>query len=160
MRSNIFTLSAEMPREAVVAALRFDPTKSLQRLFPVLDGSTQVTGVVTRGDLEQLLAKTTDNAQLDLKQIVRSTPTVAHPDEPLRYVVHRMAATGLTRFPVVARGDDRKLLGIIALDDLLKARSLNLEAERRRERVLTLSSFAFPFAFGKEVPEPESTDEP
>lgn len=160
MRSNIFTLASEMPREAVVSALRFDPKKSVQRLFPVLDGSTQLSGVVTRGDLEQLLAKTTDNTQLDLKQIVRSTPTVAHPDEPLRYVVHRMAATGLTRFPVVTRGDDRKLLGIIALDDLLKARSLNLEAERRRERVLNFGFLAFPFAFGKEEPEPETPDEP
>ncbi|MGH7651365.1 MAG: chloride channel protein [Gemmatimonadaceae bacterium] len=160
MRSNIFSLAEEMPREEVVTALRFDPTKSVQRLFPVLDGSTQLTGVVTRGDLEQLLAKTTDGAQIDLKQILRSAPTVAHPDEPLRYVVHRMAATGLTRFPVVTRGDDRKLLGIIALDDLLKARSLNLEAERRRERVLSFGFFAFPFAFGKEEPEPETPDEP
>jgi CBS domain-containing protein len=159
MRSNIFTLASEMPREAVVGALRFDSKKSVQRLFPVLDGSTQLAGVVTRGDLEQLLARTTDNTPLDLKQIVRPTPTVAHPDEPLRYVVHRMAATGLTRFPVVTRGDDRKLLGIIALDDLLKARSLNLEAERRRERVLNFGFLAFPFAFGKEEPEPETPDE-
>ena len=29
---------------------------------------------------------------------------VAYPDEPLRVIVHRMAETGLTRFPVVDRG--------------------------------------------------------
>jgi CBS domain-containing protein len=46
-----------------------------------------------------------------------------------------MAETGLTRFPVVAR-DERRLIGMIALTDLLKARNLNLDAERRRERVL------------------------
>jgi CIC family chloride channel protein len=115
-----------------------------------------LTGVVTRADLEQFVAKQTNNGQLDLTPIVRAAPTLAHPDEPLRYVVHRMAATGITRFPVVTRGDDRKLLGVIALDDLLKARSLNLEAERRRERVLRMS-FAFPFAFGKA--EPEEIDE-
>jgi CBS domain-containing protein len=44
--------------------------------------------------------------------------------------------TGLTRFPVVERTDRRKLVGIIALTDLLKARARNLEAEHRRERVL------------------------
>ena len=38
------------------------------------------------------------------------------------------------------------MIRIIALDDLLKARALNLEAERRRERVLR-PRFAFPFAF-------------
>jgi len=32
----------------------------------------------------------------------------------------------------------RKLLGMIGLPDLLRARALNLDAERRRERVLPL----------------------
>jgi CBS domain-containing protein len=57
-----------------------------------------------------------------------------------------MADSGLTRFPVVERGPERKLVGMIALDDLLKARVLNLEAERRRETVLRVR---FPFAFGR-----------
>jgi CIC family chloride channel protein len=37
---------------------------------------------------------------------------------------------------VVDRGDERKLLGIIGLRDLLSARTRNLEEERNRERVL------------------------
>jgi chloride channel protein, CIC family len=156
MRSNIASLRVTGSRETLVDALRADPTKPLQRLFPVVDDSTHLTGVVTRADLEQLVAKQVNDGEVDLTPIVRAAPTLAHPDEPLRYVVHRMAATGITRFPVVTRGDDRKLLGVIALDDLLKARSLNLEAERRRERVLRMS-FAFPFAFGKA--EPEELDE-
>jgi len=158
MRSNIFTLRPRVPRDRIVDALRADPAKALQRLFPVVDDSTRLTGVVTRADLEQLVARHPNGGEVDLTGIVRAAPTLAHPDEPLRYVVHRMAATGLTRFPVVTRGDDRKLLGIIALDDLLKARSLNLEAERRRERVLKMN-FAFPFAFGREEPEPDDSDE-
>jgi chloride channel protein, CIC family len=158
MRANIFTLQPTARRETVVAALRADQTKSLQRLFPVVDDSKQLTGVITRADLEQLIAAPGNDGEIDLKPILRATPTVAHPDEPLRYVVHRMAATGLTRFPVITRGDERKLVGIIALDDLLKARSLNLEAERRRERVLRMS-FAFPFAFGKEELEPDDPDD-
>ena len=44
---------------------------------------------------------------------VANDPVVAYPDEPLRVVVYRMAETGLTRFPVVDRGDKRKLLGMI-----------------------------------------------
>ena len=158
MRSNIFTLSPTPRRDNVVDALRADPTKTLQRLFPIVDDSSRLTGVATRADLEQLVAKSANGAEMDITPVVRAAPTVAHPDEPLRFVVHRMAATGLTRFPVVTRGDDRKLVGIIALDDLLKARSLNLEAERRRERVLRMS-FAFPFAFGREEPEPEDSQE-
>jgi chloride channel protein, CIC family len=61
-------------------------------------------------------------------------PIVAYDDEPLRMVVYRMAETGFTRLPVVRR--DGRLLGVIALTDLLVARTRILEAERRRERVL------------------------
>jgi CBS-domain-containing membrane protein len=62
----------------------------------------------------------------------------AFPDEPLRAVAYRMAETGLTRLLVVERDDPRRLVGVISLSDLLKARLRNLEGERRRERVLTL----------------------
>jgi CIC family chloride channel protein len=44
----------------------------------------------------------------------------------------------LTRFPVVDRGDERKLMGVIGLRDLLSARTRNLSEERDRERVLRL----------------------
>jgi CBS domain containing-hemolysin-like protein len=56
----------------------------------------------------------------------------------LRVVVFRMAETGLTRFPVVERDDPRHLLGMVSLNDLLRARERNLEEERHRERVLRL----------------------
>ena len=42
--------------------------------------------------------------------------------------------------PVVER-NTRKFLGLVALDDLLKARARHLEEERRREQVLTLRFF-------------------
>jgi chloride channel protein, CIC family len=49
-----------------------------------------------------------------------------------------MAETGLTRMPVVGRSDPLKMLGLISLTDLLRARTRDLEEERRRERVLRL----------------------
>jgi len=129
------TISADLLSEA----LRVDPKKGPQRLFPVVDATQKVVGVVTRVDLQRIVDAGPDNCVAQFPDIVRSTPTTAYPDEPLRVVVHRMAHTGLTRFPVVARTPGRELLGLIALDDLLRARSLNLEAERRRERVLRFS---------------------
>src|SRR5437868_2297409 len=62
-------------------------------------------------------------------------PVVAYEDEPLRVIVFRMAETGLTRVPVIARRDGT-LVGMLALTDLLIARARLLEAEQRRERVL------------------------
>jgi len=69
---------------------------------------------------------------------LHTTPVVAYADEPLRAVVYRMAETGHTRLPVVDRANPQKLLGMISLNDLLKARVHNLEEERHRERVLRL----------------------
>jgi CBS domain-containing protein len=53
-----------------------------------------------------------------------------------------MAEKGLTRMPVVDRAT-RKFLGLVSLDDLLKARGRHLEEERRRDRPLKLR-FLFP----------------
>jgi chloride channel protein, CIC family len=134
MRPDIVALPADARLETVRRSLRVDPSKGPQRLYPIVDDSLGVIGVVTRMDLQQHVDAEREDTRLEA--IVRTKPVVAHPDEPLRVIVHRMAETGLTRFPVVERGPQRKLLGMIALDDLLKARAHNLDAERRRERVL------------------------
>jgi CIC family chloride channel protein len=146
MRPNIVALPANAPYPLQVESLRVDPTKGPQRLFPIVDDARRLLGVVTRVDLQRIVDLGPAAAGAQFSTIIRATPAVAHPDEPLRVVVHRMAHTGLTRFPIVERSDGRELLGLIALDDLLQARTLNLEAERRRERVLKMR-FAFPFSF-------------
>jgi CIC family chloride channel protein len=110
----------------------------VQHLFPVLDEG-RLVGVITRRDLRHAfeLAKTEGRGQR-LHELLRPEPVVAYADEPLRVVVNRMAETGLTRFPVVERTEPYTLLGTISLNDLLHARVLNLEGERRRERILQL----------------------
>jgi CIC family chloride channel protein len=144
MSPNVVTLPPTAASALLVESLRVDPAKGPQRLFPIVDESQRVVGVVTRVDLQRLVDDGASTAGEKFPTIIRSTPTFAYPDEPLRVVVHRMAHTGLTRFPVVALGTGHELLGLIALEDLLRARYLNLDAERRRERVLNL-----PFGFGR-----------
>ena len=63
---------------------------------------------------------------------------MAYADEPLRVIVFRMAERGVTRVPVLARGAERKLLGMLSLDDLLHARTRVLTEERDRERVIRI----------------------
>jgi CBS domain-containing protein len=82
---------------------------------------------------ELLASSNHDGAKL--ADFAQPDPVVAHPDEPLRVVVYRMAETGLTRLPVVERGS-HELAGMISLEDLLGARARNLTEERTRERVL------------------------
>jgi CIC family chloride channel protein len=83
---------------------------------------------------------------MHIGDVAQSMAIVAYPDEPLRAVVHRMASTGLTRFPVVERNSARRLVGIISLSDLLAGRTRTLDAEHRRERVFSLRLGARRFA--------------
>src|SRR5262249_11198095 len=69
---------------------------------------------------------------------VAAAPVTGYPEAPLSAVVHRMAETGRTRLPVVTRAAPSRLLGMITLAHLLRARSRHVEEERRRERVLRL----------------------
>jgi chloride channel protein, CIC family len=138
MRTNIAALPANISVKDVAQSLRSDHRRS-QRLYPVVDDEGRVAGVLTRGDLQSFLQK--HPAEADgrrLTELMRPNPAKAYPDEPLRVVVYRMAETGLTRLLVVERDDRRKLVGIVSLNDLLKARVRCLEDEQRREIVLPL----------------------
>ena len=137
-RPNIVALEAGTTRADLAQRVRGDGTSRGQRLYPVVNGDRSLVGVVTREEVRAWADESVDGARARLADITHAEPVVAYPEEPLRVVVGRMAETGLTRFPVVEPGPERRLVGMVSLDDLLKARQLNLEAERRRERVLPL----------------------
>ena len=147
MRTSVAALRAGAPFDQLAHPLHGDATRRRQRLYPVIGDQQELVGVVTRNELQTLVDRAPGNAAAQLTSIMRSSPVVAHPDESLRVVVYRMAETGLTRFPVVDRSS-RRLLGMIALTDLLKARALTLDAEHRRERVLG-TRIAMPFRLTK-----------
>ncbi len=139
MRTSVTALPADVTLSELRDSVEHDSERG-QRIYPVIDESRCVIGVVTRGDLVKLWDEVTP-AEMDtirLEDKISRAPVVAYPDELLRVVVDRMASTTLTRFPVVKRGDSAELVGIIAIQDLLRARELNMEAENRRERVLKL----------------------
>ena len=136
MRRNVVVLPGDPSIETLTAAVRTGGRRRRQLLYPVVDSGHVLVGVATRNDLEAFLQQQgSDGEHRPFTELINTTPNVAHPDEPLRSVVYRMAETGLTRFPVVGRRS-RRLLGMIGLFDLLEARLRNLEAERRRDRVL------------------------
>ena len=123
-----------------------------QRLLPVVDGDGFLVGVVTRGDLHKRVEQEGEGAlRQPLCKLVRQETVEAFPGEPLRSVVYRMAEKQVTRMPVI-EADTRKFVGLIALDDLLKARARHLEEERRREQVLSLRLF-LPGGGGQEATE-------
>jgi H+/Cl- antiporter ClcA len=139
MRAMVTVLSATSTLGEIWQSLRTG--RQEQRLLPVVNAEGQLVGVLTRRDISQQIEREGDAALgRPLGDLARANPVEAYPDEPLRVVVHRMAEKGFTRMPVVER-TTRKFLGLVSLNDLLKARTRHLEEERRRERTLNLRFF-------------------
>jgi H+/Cl- antiporter ClcA/CBS domain-containing protein len=134
MATDVAAIPATMTRGEIAAAI--GGKRRGQSLFSVVDASGALVGVVTRWVLEEWAAEVTPEGKSRPLSSIVHEPVVAHPDEPLRIVVNRMAETGRTGLPVVDRADARRLVGHITLRDSLKARVRHLEEERRRERVL------------------------
>jgi len=137
MRTKVVVLPAASTVGEMQSSLRPDHRQT-QRLLPAVNREGRLVGVLTRGDIRAHMEREGNAVLLrTLGDLVRTDTVLAHPDEPLRMVVYRMAEKGFTRLPVVERGS-HKFLGLVSLDDLLKARARHLEEERRRERTLKL----------------------
>jgi H+/Cl- antiporter ClcA len=119
-----------------------------QHLYPVIYADRRLSGVITRKDLA---AHSGENTLIS--DVARHDPVVAVADEVLRTVVYRMAETGYTRMPVVDSTEERRIVGMVSLQDLLYARARNLTEERSRERVLHIR---LPFGGARgSAPEPK-----
>ncbi len=162
MRTKIVALPADITEKALAQSLSNVEKSRGQQLFPIVDAQGYLTGVVTRKDIQLFLQRsqvdhTSENSNsgsngdsaepakvsgaLKLHELVKTHPIVAYPDEPMRVTVSRMAESGITRMPVVERESMHKLVGMVSLNDLLKARSRVLNEERKRERILRIRFF-------------------
>ncbi|MEO7142325.1 MAG: CBS domain-containing protein, partial [Bryobacteraceae bacterium] len=139
MRKNLAAFPASGLVDEIRRTFHKSPAAHGQHLYPVVSGDQKLCGVITRKHLQKVVDDPLEfPGSLRLEELARSSPVVAYPDEPLRLIVNRMSDTRLTRFPVVERGDESTLLGMISLQDLLRARTHHLDEERTRERVLRL----------------------
>ena len=135
MRTSIAAFAAATTLEEAASHLRPDHSPRGQHLYPVLDSENRLAGVITRRDLRKLTAE--QEGVRTIGEFVRCTPEVAYANESLRAVVYRMASSGFTRMPVLDP-EERKLVGMVSLQDLLYARARNLSEERDRERVIRI----------------------
>jgi chloride channel protein, CIC family len=151
MRTKVAALPASARLAEIWQSLRSEHRQD-QRLLPVVGLQGELVGVLTRQDINERMEQDSDAAvRCSLGELARKEMIEAHPDEPLRVVVYRMAEKAVTRMPVVDRGT-RTFLGLISLNDLLKARARHLEEERRRERPLKFRFFFPGRGAGAELP--------
>jgi CIC family chloride channel protein len=137
MRTDIVALPETLSLSELSKIMPTDLGHRVQHLFPVEDENDHFVGIVTRRALRTAIQDEDRHATgRAVGDITRYDVKIAYADEPLRIIVERMAATGLTRFPVVDREDPNRLVGSISLNNLLQARVMQYEAENRREQVL------------------------
>jgi CBS domain-containing protein len=145
MRTNLAAFSGFSTLADVAASFRPDHGPKGQHLYPIVDGDRRLLGVITRKRLKKLLDEA-PSADMLISESAMKEPVVAYAGEPLRVVVNRMAETGRTRMPVIEPSPERRLVGMVSLEDLLRARTRNLSEERTRERVLRIR---LPFGAGR-----------
>ncbi len=138
MRTAVVALPADATLEQARELIRPGQRPHGQHVFPVVDEEKRLIGLVSRNHLAKSSEETAHADHTLLSEIVSGEPVTASVDEPLRVVVYRMVETGFTRFPVISDDGQKRLVGMVSLNDLLRARSRNLEEERARERVLRL----------------------
>jgi CBS domain-containing protein len=134
MDADLYTVEPDRLLATVYRGLPEGSEARRQRLYPVLDPTTGLVGVLPWSKVlagRHEATATVGDAMID-------APAVAHPDEILRNVADRMVALGVGAMPVVGRTEPARLEGLVTQFDLLEARQKLLEEERLAERVLTV----------------------
>jgi len=123
----VVTLRADDELALVRAWLAAGADGATHQGFPVLDADGRLVGVVTRRDL---LDPVHDDGA-PLRTVVRRPPVVVYDDNTLRDAADQMVVERVGRLPVVRRGADREVIGIVSRSDLLAAHAPRLEAAHR-----------------------------
>ena len=82
-------------------------------------GADAPLGMITDRDIViEVLGRELDPATVRVEEVMRKPVVLVHGSEDAGQALERMRAHGVRRVPVI--GDDRRLIGIVSLDDLLR----------------------------------------
>ncbi len=86
----------------------------------MVDTADRIVGVMTAGDLTRTMERETDILAVPVERVLNRAPKVARHNELASAVVFRMEQYGIMSMPVLGDGD--KLVGVVHLHDLMRAR--------------------------------------
>ncbi|MGH7678147.1 MAG: KpsF/GutQ family sugar-phosphate isomerase [Gemmatimonadaceae bacterium] len=86
----------------------------------MLDAQGRITGVMTAGDLTRTMEREGDILSVPIERVLNRTPKSARHNELASAVVFRMEQHGIMAMPVL--GEDDRLVGVVHLHDLMRAR--------------------------------------
>ena len=100
---------------------RHDPAVARHEALLILDKDGKLSGIITRGDILRAL----DKDSLGSMSVLEAGSThlvVTYPDELVSEAAQKMLRFEIGRMPVVARGDERTVLGYLPRAGILAAR--------------------------------------
>ena len=120
------------PEETVSVAARALSRNNIGSL-PVCTADGRLRGVVTDRDIVlRSVASNEDAGQQLVREIMTRRLVTISPEDPLNMAAQLMAKEQVRRLPVTKSG---KLVGMISIQDLLKAPGMTMEAARALEAV-------------------------
>lgn len=108
----------------------------IQRLYPILDDGDHLVGALTRQQLLSAGARLASNPHAEVNEFMMSDVVVGYADMTLRELANLMAERQVSSVPIVDRMKERRVVGVMALDQVLEARLRDVNEEHKLERVL------------------------
>jgi len=98
----------------------------------VLDGTNQLVGIITRGDVLRLL-KDDPTGDVTVGETCSTSLVVTYPDESVHEAMTKLLANNIGRLPVVDRESPHTVVGYLGRAEVMAARTRRHEEEHVRE---------------------------
>ncbi|GBC82631.1 H(+)/Cl(-) exchange transporter ClcA [bacterium HR10] len=89
--------------------------------YPVVDMQNRLVGIITVNDLRREVGRGNGGKLLGEVAVKRVVHT--HPDHTLEHALLKLGRWDISQLPVVSRLDDRRIVGILTLGDIARARA-------------------------------------
>ncbi len=124
------------PERTLAEALARFEERSISSVV-VIDHSSRPIGIVTDRDVLRAIARRGPSVlQLPTTDVMQSPAPACRPEDTVTDIMHRMTNERIRHVVVI---DDRRLVGIVSIGDLIKSRLRDADLETRvlRERVMS-----------------------
>ncbi len=127
------TVPAQTPvRELAERIAGHEPEASRHQAMLLLDGESNLVGIITRGDILRALDQDPSGAT-SLLEAGSHKVIVTYRDETLHEAAAKMLRNNIGRLPVVDRKDPRHVVGYLGRPGIMAARLRRLDEEHVRE---------------------------
>jgi CIC family chloride channel protein len=115
-----------IPVDLPVAELAGEFLRTGRHGFPVLNADSSLYGVVALEDYRRARAELPTIEGVAVRDIATRGVVSVYPDESISMALRRMSPRDLSRLPVVARDDPRRLVGVVRRNDIVRAYELGV----------------------------------